>query len=184
MHNAPTAHSRPRPRSMDENMMHVSYEAGVLEDPSVSAPADMFRMTTDPSKAPDAPATLRVWFDKGLPVRVKHLEGATDIEGDALKIFLYLNKIGGEHGVGRADVVENRFVGIKSRGVYENPGAEVLRQAHIGLEGLTLDREVFRLRDTLSARFADLVYNGFVSLAAIVSGGGNQPCHCPFRAPA
>ena len=161
MHNAPTAHSRPRPRSMDENMMHVSYEAGVLEDPSVSAPADMFRMTTDPSKAPDAPATLRVWFDKGLPVRVKHLEGATDIEGDALKIFLYLNKIGGEHGVGRADVVENRFVGIKSRGVYENPGAEVLRQAHIGLEGLTLDREVFRLRDTLSARFADLVYNGF-----------------------
>ena len=184
LHGVPVVQTKAKPYSMDENMMHVSYEAGVLEDPSVSAPADMFRMTTDPSKAPDAPATLRVWFDKGLPVRVKHLEGATDIEGDALKIFLYLNKIGGEHGVGRADVVENRFVGIKSRGVYENPGAEVLRQAHIGLEGLTLDREVFRLRDTLSARFADLVYNDFVSLAAIVSGGGNQPCHCPFRAPA
>jgi argininosuccinate synthase len=146
---------------MDENMMHVSYEAGVLEDPATPAPADMFRMTTDPAKAPDAPATLRIWFEKGLPTRVKHLEGDTDIAGDRLKIFLYLNKVGGAHGVGRADVVENRFVGIKSRGVYENPGAEVLRQAHIGLEGLTLDREVFRLRDTLSARFADLVYNGF-----------------------
>jgi argininosuccinate synthase len=80
---------------------------------------------------------------------------------DPLAIYLYLNKIGGEHGVGRVDVVENRFVGIKSRGVYEAPGAEILRAAHIGVEGLTLDREVFRLRDTLSARFADLCYNGF-----------------------
>jgi argininosuccinate synthase len=161
LHGVPVVQTKAKPYSMDENMMHVSYEAGVLEDPATAAPADMFRMTTDPAKAPDAPATLRVWFEKGLPVRVKHLEGETDISGDALKIFLYLNKVGGAHGVGRADVVENRFVGIKSRGVYENPGAEVLRQAHIGLEGLTLDREVFRLRDTLSARFADLVYNGF-----------------------
>ena len=160
-HGVPVVQTKAKPYSMDENMMHVSYEAGVLEDPAVPAPADMFRMTVDPARAPDAPATLRVWFERGLPVRVRNLEDGTDIAGDALRLFLYLNAVGGAHGVGRADVVENRFVGIKSRGVYENPGAEVLRQAHVGLEGLTLDREVFRLRDTLSARFADLVYNGF-----------------------
>lgn len=123
-------------------------------------PADMFRMTVDPSKAPDTPAILTLTFDQGLPVRVQNKADGTDIT-DQLQLFLYLNKIGGAHGVGRVDMVENRFVGIKSRGVYETPGGEILRQGHIGVEGLTLDREVFRLRDTLSARFTDLVYNGF-----------------------
>lgn len=156
----PVVQTAAKPYSMDENMMHISYEAGILEDPSVPAPADMFRMTVDPRKAPDTPAMLKVAFKDGLPVRVQNAADGTDLS-DPLAIYLYLNKAGGAHGVGRVDVVENRFVGIKSRGVYESPGAEILRTAHVGLEGLTLDREVFRLRDTLAARFADLCYNGF-----------------------
>lgn len=156
----PVVQTKAKPYSMDENMMHISYEAGILEDPASPAPADMFRMTVDPAKAPDTPAILHITFHKGLPVRIQNAADGTDI-ADPLQAYLYLNKIGGAHGVGRVDVVENRFVGIKSRGVYESPAAEILRQAHIGVEGLTLDREVFRLRDTLSARFADLVYNGF-----------------------
>ena len=161
LHGVPVVQTKAKPYSMDENMMHVSYEAGVLEDPANAAPADMFRMTVDPARAPDTPATVRVHFERGRPTRVQNAAEGVDISGDELAIFLYLNKVGGAHGVGRADVVENRFVGIKSRGVYESPGAEVLRQAHIGLEGLTLDREVFRLRDPLAAKFADLAYNGF-----------------------
>ena len=94
----------------------------------------MFRMTVDPRKAPDVPAKLAITFNRGLPVRVVNAADGTDLS-DPLSVFLYLNKIGGAHGVGRVDVVENRFVGIKSRGVYESPGAEVLRQAHIGIEG-------------------------------------------------
>ena len=161
LHGVPVVQTKAKPYSMDENMMHVSYEAGVLEDPANAAPADMFRMTVDPARAPDTPATVRVHFERGRPTRVQNAAEGVDISGDELAIFLYLNKVGGAHGVGRSDVVENRFVGIKSRGVYESPGAEVLRQAHIGLEGLTLDREVFRLRDPLAAKFADLAYNGF-----------------------
>jgi argininosuccinate synthase len=156
----PVVQTKAKPYSMDENMLHISYEAGVLEDPSVPAPRDMFRMTVDPAAAPDVAATLAITFERGLPVRVQNAADGTDI-CDPLDLFLYCNKIGGAHGVGRVDVVENRFVGIKSRGVYETPGGEILRQAHVGVEGLTLDREVFRLRDTLSARFADLCYNGF-----------------------
>jgi argininosuccinate synthase len=159
-HGVPVVQTKAKPYSMDENMMHISYEAGILEDPSKAAPADMFRMTVDPAKAPDTPAILQITYHKGLPVRVVNKADGTDLS-DQLQIFLYLNKIGGAHGVGRVDVVENRFVGIKSRGVYESPGAEILRQGHIGVEGLTMDREVFRLRDMLTARFTDLVYNGF-----------------------
>jgi len=159
----PVVQTKAKPYSMDENMMHISYEAGILEDPAQAAPADMFRMTTDPRAAPSEPVTLRVHFERGLPVRVQNLQDGTDLTASpsALPLFEYLNKVGGAHGVGRMDVVENRFVGIKSRGVYETPGAEVLRQAHMGLEGLTLDREVFRLRDMYSAKFAEYAYNGF-----------------------
>jgi argininosuccinate synthase len=151
--------TKAKPYSMDENMMHISYEAGILEDPSKAAPEDMFRMTVDPRRAPNEPAVLTVHFEQGLPVRVVNKADGTDVR-TPLALFEYLNKIGGAHGVGRSDVVENRFVGIKSRGVYENPGAEILRQAHMGVEGLTLDKEVFRLRDMLTAKFADYVYNG------------------------
>ena len=156
----PVVQSKAKPYSMDENMMHISYEAGILEDPSKAAPKDMFRMTVDPSKAPSEPTLLRVHFERGLPSRIENLSTGTTITGP-LPMYEYLNKIGGANGVGRSDVVENRFVGIKSRGVYECPGAEVLRQAHMGLEGLTLDREVFRLRDMMSAKFAEYAYNGF-----------------------
>jgi len=156
----PVVQTKAKPYSMDENMMHISYEAGILEDPSSAAPPEMFRMTVDPRKAPDTPALVTVHFHRGLPCRLVNKADGTDLS-DPLAIYMYANKIGGAHGVGRVDVVENRFVGIKSRGVYECPGAELLRQAHIGVEGLTMDREVFRLRDTLAARFADLCYNGF-----------------------
>jgi argininosuccinate synthase len=156
----PVVQTAAKPYSMDENMMHISYEAGVLEDPAAPAPADMFRMTTDPAAAPDTPAVLTLSFERGLPTRVVNKADGTDLS-KPLDVFLYLNKVGGAHGVGRSDVVENRFVGIKSRGVYENPGAEVLRLAHMGLEGLTLDREVFKLRDVFSAKFSELAYNGF-----------------------
>jgi argininosuccinate synthase len=157
----PVVQTKAKPYSMDENMMHISYEAGILEDPAVAAPGDMFRMTTDPRKAPNEPAVVRVHFEAGLPVRVQNLSDGSDLSTSPLALYEYLNRLGGEHGVGRSDVVENRFVGIKSRGVYENPAAEILRQAHMGLEGLTLDREVFRLRDMMSAKFAEYAYNGF-----------------------
>lgn len=156
----PVTQTKAKPYSMDENMLHISYEAGILEDPSLAAPSDMFRMTRDPTEAPNEPATVRVHFNKGVPVAVDNLETGESISGE-LATFLYLNDLGGEHGIGRVDVVENRFVGIKSRGVYETPAGEILRQAHVGLEGLTMDREVLRLRDALSAKFADYCYNGF-----------------------
>jgi argininosuccinate synthase len=159
-HGIPVVQTKAKPYSMDENMLHISYEAGILEDPSVPPPADMFRLTVDPSKAPDTPALLEITFTKGLPTRLVNKSENVELS-NSLDIFLYLNKIGGAHGVGRVDVVENRFVGIKSRGIYETPGGEILRTAHIGIEGLTLDREVFRLRDMLSSKFADLCYNGF-----------------------
>lgn len=156
----PVVQTAKKPYSMDENMFHISYEAGILEDPAAAPPEDMFRTTVDPRKAPDTPAHLKVTFEQGIPVAVENVAEGKRVT-DPLELFLYLNAIGGAHGVGRVDVVENRFVGMKSRGIYESPGAEILRQAHIGIEGLTLDREVFRLRDLLSSRFADLCYNGF-----------------------
>lgn len=119
----------------------------------------MYRLTTDPTKAPDTPAIVTVDFKEGIPVSITD-QSTGKTYTDGLEGFLALNDLAGAHGVGREDVVENRFVGIKSRGIYETPAGTVLRTAHIGLEGLTLDREVFRLRDTLAARFTDLCYNG------------------------
>jgi len=158
----PVVQTKAKPYSMDENMFHISYEAGVLEDPANPPPEDMYRMTTNPEDAPDAAEYLAVTFDQGIPTRVENLtDGHERTVDDQLEAFLYLNEVAGRHGVGRADVVENRFVGIKSRGVYETPAGEVLRTAHIGLEGLTLDREVFRLRDMMAGKFAEYCYNGF-----------------------
>jgi argininosuccinate synthase len=152
--------TKAKPYSMDENMLHISYEAGILEDPATEPPADMFRMTTAPEDAPDTPEYVSIDFEQGIPVRITN-ESDGKVITDGLEGFLYLNQLGGKHGVGRVDVVENRFVGIKSRGIYETPGGELLRTAHVGVEGLTLDREVFRLRDMVGAKFADSVYNGF-----------------------
>ena len=145
----------PRPEySMDANLMHISYEGGMLEDPWTAPPEGMFRMTTDPERAPDEPERVTVRFKDGTPVA---LDGE---ELDPVTLVQQLNELGGRHGIGRIDIVENRFLGMKSRGVYETPGVTVLHHAHRAVESLTLDREVQHLRDELVPRFAEMVYNG------------------------
>jgi argininosuccinate synthase len=141
--------------SMDANLMHVSYEGGVLEDPWAAPPDGMFRMTTDPEKAPDEAERVVIGFEGGTPVSV---------DGEYLgsvELLERLNEIGGRHGVGRVDVVENRFLGMKSRGVYETPGVTLLHHAHRAVESITLDRQVHHLRDELITRYAEMVYNGW-----------------------
>jgi argininosuccinate synthase len=152
--------SAEKPFSMDENLMHRSYESGILEDPLTPPPEEMFKLTRTPLEAPDEPARLEIHFEDAIPRRVVDLESNASRE-DPLELFLYLNEIGGRHGVGRVDMVENRFVGIKSRGVYETPGGTILHQALRDLEGIAMDREVLRLRDSLSPKFTELIYNGF-----------------------
>jgi argininosuccinate synthase len=135
--------------------MHVSYEGGILEDPWAEPPADIFQMTAAPESARAEAEYAVIGFEKGVPV---------SIDGErmgAVELLSALNRVGGEHGVGRVDLVENRFVGMKSRGVYETPGVTVLQAAHRALESLTLDREVLRMRDALSLKFAESVYYGF-----------------------
>jgi argininosuccinate synthase len=145
----------PKPAySMDANLMHISYEGGVLEDPWASPPEGMFRLTVDPENAPDQPEWITVRFEKGNPVA---------IDGEELspvELLTRMNEIGGRHGVGRVDIVENRFLGMKSRGVYETPGGTILHHAHRAVESITLDREVHHLRDELVPRYAEMVYNG------------------------
>jgi len=144
-----------KPYSMDRNLMHISYEGGVLEDPWQAPDEDMFVLTRSPEDAPDAPQELRVGFEAGTPVSV---------DGETLSpaaLLGRLNQIAGAHGVGRVDMVENRFVGLKSRGVYETPGGTLLHIAHRALESITMDREVMHERDRMSPRFAELIYNGF-----------------------
>ena len=154
-HGIPITSTRAKPYSMDRNMMHVSYEGGILEDPWAEPPQDMFLTTVDPANAPDEPLTLDVDFRDGIPVAV---DGKRMGPSELLQ---HLNRVAGAHGVGRVDIVENRFVGIKSRGVYETPGGTVLHHAHRAVESITLDREVMRLRDSLVPRFSQLIYNGF-----------------------
>jgi argininosuccinate synthase len=144
-----------KPYSMDANVLHISYEGGVLEDPWEAPPKGMFTMTADPEDAPDEPEILTVTFDEG---------NAVAVNGEQLgplALLVRLNEIAGRHGVGRVDIVENRFVGMKSRGVYETPGGTVLHHAHKAVESITLDREVAHLRDELVPRYAEMVYNGF-----------------------
>jgi argininosuccinate synthase len=146
--------------SVDENLFHTSYESGMLEDAACPPDDSMFKMTVSPKDAPEQSETLRIEFDNGIPVKVTNLSDNTEVTGP-LALFLYLNKMGGKHGVGRIDIVENRFVGIKSRGVYETPGGTILRAAHLDLEGICMDREVKRITEGLSNEFARLCYNGF-----------------------
>jgi argininosuccinate synthase len=159
-HEIPVEATAEKPYSSDENLMHRSYEAGMLEDPMHEPPADMFRLTRAPEAAPDSAARLEITFKDAMPTRVENLDDGT-VHDDPLDLFSYLNEIGGLHGIGRVDMVENRFVGIKSRGVYETPGGTVLYHALRDLEGIAMDREVLRLRDMLSPRFAEIIYNGF-----------------------
>ncbi len=145
----------PKPAySMDANLMHVSYEGGILEDPWSSPPEGIFRMTTDPEDAPDQPEVITVRFETGRPIEVN------GVAMDGVALLTELNAIGGRHGIGRVDIVENRFLGMKSRGVYETPGATLLHHAHRAVESITLDREVHHLRDELVPRYAEMVYNG------------------------
>jgi argininosuccinate synthase len=155
-----TRHDIPRPAapqpqySLDANLMHISYEGGILEDPWAAPPAGMFRMTTDPEAAPDRAERVTIRFARGTPVA---LDGE-DLGPVAL--LERLNAIAGRHGVGRIDIVENRLLGMKSRGAYETPGATLLHQAHRAVESITLDREVQHLRDGLIPRYAEMVYDG------------------------
>jgi argininosuccinate synthase len=149
----PTTHAKPY--STDGNMLHISYEGGILEDPWVAAPEDIFTLTRSPHEAPDQPETIEIAFEQGDP---------TAINGERLSpaaLLQRLNTLGGRHGIGRIDIVENRFVGMKSRGVYETPGGTILRTAHMAMESITLDREVLHLRDALIPKYAQLIYNGF-----------------------
>ncbi|MGH1378153.1 MAG: argininosuccinate synthase [Alphaproteobacteria bacterium] len=156
----PVSATRKKPYSEDDNMLHISHEAGVLEDPNAAADEDVYSRTNGTDTSPDTADVLTIDFEKGIPVKVTNQTDGTTISG-AVELFDYLNELGTKHGIGRLDMVENRFVGIKSRGVYETPGGEILYKAHRDLEGLTLDREVMKLRDYMALKVAELIYNGF-----------------------
>ncbi|MEW6708894.1 MAG: argininosuccinate synthase [Candidatus Riflebacteria bacterium] len=145
--------------SEDENLLHISHEAGILEDPAKRCPEDVYSHTLSPREAPDKETTLKISFQNGLPVKVENQQDGTVIE-DPLELFIYLNRVGRENAIGRVDMVENRYVGIKSRGVYETPGGTILWKAHRDLEGIAMDKEVMHLRDGLIPKFSELIYNG------------------------
>lgn len=144
-----------RPYSIDCNLLHISYEGGILENPWKAPPDDIFQMTVAPQDAPDEPETIELTFASGNPVA---LNGQKRSPANLLRD---LNQLGGKHGIGRTDIVENRFVGMKSRGVYETPGGTILRAAHMAIESITLDREVMHLRDSLIPKYSELIYYGF-----------------------
>jgi argininosuccinate synthase len=154
-HGIPTGVTKEKPYSMDANLMHISYEGGILEDPAQSPPDDIYLWTTNPEQAPNIAEEVVIEFQTGVPVAVngKSLP--------AVSLLQYLNEIAAKHGVGRVDCVENRFIGIKSRGVYETPGVTLLMQAHRAVESVTLDREVAHMKDGTALKFAELTYNGF-----------------------
>lgn len=160
--NIPVAQTKAKPWSTDENMCHISFEAGILEDPDTTPPKDMWKLTVDPTDAPDVPEDFTVFFEKGKPVKLSYTDdGAAKEVTDPVELFLVANKLARRNGVGRIDIVENRFIGIKSRGCYETPGFTILRSAHIDLEGLTLDREVRAIRDTfVTPSYSKILYNG------------------------
>ena len=154
-HNIPVDVSSKKPYSMDRNLLHISFEGGILEDPWNEPPKDMFKLTVDPLDAPDTPEYVEIEFEKG---------DAVAVNGERLNplgVMLKLNELAGRNGVGRLDIVENRYVGMKSRGVYETPGGTVLYRAREAVEQLTMDREALHFRDSLVARYASMIYNGF-----------------------
>ncbi len=149
-----------KPYSMDDNLMHISYEAGFLEDPKYEPKEDMFKKTISPKDAPDKETKIMIEFKKGVPVAVHNLSEGKKVDS-ALQLFIFLNELGSKNGIGRIDLVENRFVGMKSRGVYETPAGTILLKAHLDIEGLVLDKEVSHLKDMLMPKIAELIYNGF-----------------------
>jgi argininosuccinate synthase len=153
--NIPVTVTQQKPYSSDRNLFHISYEGGILEDPWNAPPDDMFLLTVSPEQAPDKPTFIEIDFEQGIPVAI---DGERK---DPVALLTTLNETAGRNGIGRVDMVENRFVGMKSRGVYETPGGTVLHVAHRALESITLDREVMHLRDSLIPRYAEIVYYGF-----------------------
>lgn len=151
----PVPVTKKKPYSSDRNLLHISFEGGILEDTWAEPPEDMFVLSVSPEKAPDKPTYLEIEFKEGNPVSVN---GETMSPANLLA---HLNDLGGRNGVGRVDMVENRYVGMKSRGVYETPGGTILRVAHIGMESITVDREVMHIRDGLIPRYSDMIYNGY-----------------------
>ncbi len=147
--------TKEKPYSMDRNLLHISYEGGILEDPWMEPPKEMFLLTKDPQDAPDEATYIEIEFERGDPV------GINGTRLSPAEILGRLNAIAGENGIGRVDLVENRYVGMKSRGVYETPGGTVLRIAHMALESITLDRELMHLRDSLIPRYAEMIYYGY-----------------------
>lgn len=154
-HGIPVPATKEKPYSTDRNIFHISYEGGILEDPWAEPTADMYTMMVPPEKAPDKPSYIEISYEQGNPIGING-ETLTPVE-----LFERLNKIAGDNGVGRIDIVENRYVGIKSRGVYETPAGTVLHIAHRALESITLDREVLHLRDSLIPKYAELIYYGY-----------------------
>jgi argininosuccinate synthase len=154
-HNIPVTATQEKPYSTDRNLMHISFEGGILEDPWTEPPADIFQLTRAPEQAKSEAEYVELSFERGEPAAIngQKLSPVTLLES--------LNKLGGEHGIGRIDLVENRFVGMKSRGVYETPGVTILHAAHRALESITLDREVMHLRDSMGVKFAESIYYGF-----------------------
>jgi argininosuccinate synthase len=154
-HGIPVPVTAKKPYSSDRNLLHISFEGGILEDPWLEPTEDMFLLSRSPEKAPDKPVYVEIDFEAGNPVAVN---GKRMTPG---QLLTEMNRLGGEHGIGRADIVENRYVGMKSRGVYETPGGTILHAAHRAVESITLDREVMHLRDSLIPRYAEMVYYGY-----------------------
>ena len=156
----PITASKRKPYSEDENLIHISHEAGILEDPSKRPDPSVFSLTEDISNTPDEETKLEIKFKNGIPISVTNLVDSSTYD-NPLDIINYLNLVGRKNGIGRVDMVENRFIGIKSRGVYETPGATILFEAHRDLEGIAMDKEVMHIRDLLIPKFSELIYNGF-----------------------
>ncbi len=154
-HQIPVTATAEKPYSTDRNLMHISFEGGILEDPWAEPPANMFQLTKSPEKAKAEAEFIEVAFEKGEPVALNGRQLGP------VQLLETLNQLAGEHGIGRVDIVENRFVGMKSRGVYETPGVTILQAAHRALESITLDREVMHLRDSLGVKFSESIYYGF-----------------------
>jgi len=154
-HGIPVTATKAKPYSIDRNLLHISYEGGVLEDPWNEPPSDMYTMITSPERAPDKPVYIEISYDRGNPVALNNKRVSP------AKLLDQLNVLAGANGIGRVDLVENRYVGIKSRGVYETPGGTVLHTAHRAVESITLDRELMHLKDSLIVRYAELVYYGY-----------------------
>jgi len=154
-HGIPVPVTKEKPYSCDRNLLHISFEAGILEDTWMEPPEDMFVLSVSPEKAPDKPTYVEIEFERGNPVAVDGQRMS------AAQLLAHMNRLGGENGIGRVDLVENRYVGMKSRGVYETPGGTILRIAHMAVESITMDREVMHIRDSLIPRYAEMIYYGY-----------------------